>query len=79
MLLSATRRAYFCKSIAVEMGGVVRYFSKVSGSGVDLTLLIIMEFHSSLVVEWQDTFENILFSALLESGMCPSVFLRAQN
>ena len=24
---------------AIEMGGVSRYFSKVSGSGVDLTLL----------------------------------------
>ena len=40
ILLSAKRRAYFCKSIAIEMGGVSRYFSKVSGSGVDLTLLI---------------------------------------
>ena len=39
MLLSATKRAYFCKSIAIEMGGVSRYFSKVSGSGVDVTLL----------------------------------------
>ena len=33
--------AYFCKSIAIEMGGVSRYFSKVSGSGVDVTLLNI--------------------------------------
>ena len=39
ILLSAKRRAYFCKSIAIEMGGVSRYFSKVSGSGVDSTLL----------------------------------------
>ena len=39
ILLSARRRAYFCKSIAIEMGGVSRYFSKVSGSGVDSTLL----------------------------------------
>ena len=39
MLLSAKRRAYFCKSIAIEMEGVLRYFSKVLGSGVDLTLL----------------------------------------
>ena len=39
ILLSAKRRAYFCKSIAIEMGGVSRYFSKVSGSGVALTLL----------------------------------------
>ena len=31
-LLSAKRRAYFCKSIAIEMGGVLRYSSKVSGS-----------------------------------------------
>ena len=35
-------RAYFCKSIAVEMEGVSRYFSKVSGSGVDATLLMVM-------------------------------------
>ena len=39
MLLSA-KRGYFYRSIAIEMGGVSRYFSKVSGSGVDLTLLI---------------------------------------
>ena len=38
-LLSAQKRAYFCKSIAIEMGGVSRYFSNVLGSGVDLTLL----------------------------------------
>ena len=37
--LSAKRGAYFCKSIAIEMGGVLRYFSRVSGSGVDSTLL----------------------------------------
>ena len=36
---SAKKRAYFCRSIAIQMGGVSRYFSKVSGSGVDLTLL----------------------------------------
>ena len=30
-----------CNSIAIEMGGVSRYFSKVSGSGVDSTLLIL--------------------------------------
>ena len=41
MLLSAKRRAYFCKSITIEMGGVSRYFSNVSGSGVDYTLLIV--------------------------------------
>ena len=39
MLLSAKRRAYFCKSIAIEMGGVQRYISEVSGSGVGVTLL----------------------------------------
>ena len=39
VLLSAERRAYFCKSIAIEMGGVSRYSSGVSVSGVDLTLL----------------------------------------
>ena len=33
VLLSAKRRAYFCKSIAIGMGGVSRYFSKVSGPG----------------------------------------------
>ena len=38
LVISAKRRAYFCKSIAIEMGGVSRYFSKASGSGVDLTL-----------------------------------------
>ena len=32
-------RGYFCKSTAIEMRRVSRYFSKVSGSGVDLTLL----------------------------------------
>ena len=37
ILLSAKRRAYFCKSIAIEIGGVSRYFFKVSGSGDDLT------------------------------------------
>ena len=40
ILLSAKRRAYFCQSIAIEMGGVSRHFSKVSGSGVDWILLI---------------------------------------
>ena len=39
IVLSAKRRAYFSQNIAIEMGGVSRYFSKVSGSGVDLTLL----------------------------------------
>ena len=33
------RRAYFCTSIAIEMGGASWCFSKVSGSEVDLTLL----------------------------------------
>ena len=36
---SAKRRAYFCKNIAIETGGVSRYFSKALGSGVDLILL----------------------------------------
>ena len=40
MLLSAKVRTYICKSIAIEMVGVLRYFSKVSGSRVALTLLI---------------------------------------
>ena len=35
VLLSASRRAYFCKSIAIEMGGASRYFSKISESGFD--------------------------------------------
>ena len=35
ILLSVKKKAYVCKSIAIEMGGVSRYFSKVSGSGVD--------------------------------------------
>ena len=39
ILISAKRRAYFRKSIAIEMGGVSRYFSRVSGSGVDVILL----------------------------------------
>ena len=39
ILLSAKRRAYFCKSIAIETGGVSRYFSTVSVSRVGLTLL----------------------------------------
>ena len=33
------KEAYFCRSIAIEMGGVRRFFSEVSGSGVDFTLL----------------------------------------
>ena len=37
--LSAKTRAYFGKNIAIEMGGISRYFSTVSGSGVDLILL----------------------------------------
>ena len=39
--LSAKKKAYFCKSITIEMGGVSRYFSKVLGLGVDFTLLNI--------------------------------------
>ena len=39
-LLSAKRRAYFCKHIPIEMGGTPRHLSKVSGSGADLILLI---------------------------------------
>ena len=33
ILLSAKMRAFFCQSTTIEMGGVSRYFSKVSGSG----------------------------------------------
>ena len=49
ILLSAKRRAYFCRSIAIEMGGVSRYFSKVSGSGVDWTLLYYGEEENTAV------------------------------
>ena len=49
ILLSARRTAYFGKSIAIEMGGVSRYFSEVSGSGVDLTLLSPSVFVKCLV------------------------------
>ena len=38
--LSAKRMAYLCESIAIEMGGVSRYFSKVLGSRIDVPLLI---------------------------------------
>ena len=38
-MISAKRRAYFCRSIAIGMRGVSLSFSKVSGSGVDLILL----------------------------------------
>ena len=34
---------YFCKSIAIEMGGVSPCFSKVSGSGVVSTFLIVLQ------------------------------------
>ena len=37
MLLSAKKRACSWKSIAIEMGGVSRCFSKASGSGVNVT------------------------------------------
>ena len=40
-LPSAKRAAYFCKSTAIEMGGVSQYFSEVSGPRVDLILLRI--------------------------------------
>ena len=39
ILLSAKTRPYLCKSMAVPMGGISRYFSKVSGSGVNATFL----------------------------------------
>ena len=41
ILLSAKKRAYFDKSIAIEMGGVSRYFSEVSGSWVIGTPLLV--------------------------------------
>ena len=37
--LSSKKRAYFCKSIAIEMGSVSRYFTKIWGWGVGVTLL----------------------------------------
>ena len=53
-LLSAKRRAYFCKSIAIEIGGVSRYFSKVLGSGVELTLdLTLPKIYTKAVPEVQ--------------------------
>ena len=39
ILLSAKRRTYFCKSIAVEIAGVPRHFLKSMGVRVDLILL----------------------------------------
>ena len=41
ILPSARGRAYFCRSISIEMGGVSRDFSKASGSGTDLALLTL--------------------------------------
>ena len=40
MLSAKEEGTYFCKSIAIEMGGVSRYFLKALGSGVDVTLLL---------------------------------------
>ena len=41
----AKKSAYVCKSIAIEVGGVSRYFSEVSGSAVDFTLpIVVIEF-----------------------------------
>ena len=54
ILLSAKRRACFCKSIAIEMGGVSRYFSKVSGSGVDLILLTFGFSESDVAISSRD-------------------------
>ena len=38
-LRPAQEKGYFCKSIAIQMGGASRCFSEVSWSGVDTTLL----------------------------------------
>ena len=38
---STKKRTDFCNSIAIEMGGVSRHFSKVSGSGVNVTFLML--------------------------------------
>ena len=34
IVLSAKKRAYFCKSIAIEMGGVSQYFQEYRGQGL---------------------------------------------
>ena len=49
--ISAKRRAYFRKSIAIKTGGVSRYFSEVSGPGVDLTLLKLVTLSRRLVAD----------------------------
>ena len=42
------------KKYAIEMGGVSRYFSKVSGSGVDLTLLNVAENTENADNQWEN-------------------------
>ena len=42
-------RGVILQSIAMEMGGASRYFSQVSGSGVDVTLLIILMWQRKLI------------------------------
>ena len=45
------KKAYLCKNIAIKMGGVSRYFSQVSGSGVDLTLTnLIVQFGPAILL-----------------------------
>ena len=46
------------QNIAIEMGGVSRYFSKLSGSGVDLTLLNIEGIWSLIAVRAPQRFES---------------------
>ena len=56
ILLSAKERAYLCKSIAIEMGGVSRYFSKVSGSGRCSSAEFLWEF---LAHCWETDFYSV--------------------
>ena len=61
---SAKRRAYFCQNIAIEMGGVSRYFSKVSGSGVGWILLRVVATNDIWFVLCAETSEPSVFYLL---------------
>ena len=52
ILHSAKRRACSCKSIALQMGGDLRYFSRVLGLGVDLVLLIFRSVNKQVQLIW---------------------------
>ena len=65
-LPSAKRRAYFCKSIAIKMGGVSRYLSKVSGSGVNLMLLnVVLSFRRRKRVFWKRGVKRVYLLEIL--------------